>query len=160
RAIPYGDLERLAEVEPVSLMIEHAVDRYIEEIRDLATKSVDVIVCIISPQLLKKFDLQQGERKGPRSRNPRGQSTGKRVYFHDHLKAGSVAMGRPIQVSRPGTLGGDVQRYRRDGTPNNDLQDDATLAWNFFTAMYYKAGGIPWRLVRDSSALDTCFVGI
>jgi hypothetical protein len=71
-----------------------------------------------------------------------------------------MSIGRPIQVSRPATLGGDVQRYRQDGTANKDIQDDATLAWNFFTALYYKADGIPWRLVRDSSTLDTCFVGV
>ena len=26
------------------------------------------------------------------------------------------------------------------------LQDEATRAWNFHTALYYKAGGTPWRL--------------
>src|SRR5262249_15409758 len=92
RAIPQGDLDRLAQTEPVSLMIERAVDRYIEEIRDLATKSVDVVVCIISPRLLKKIDLQQGERKGPRSRKPKGESAEKRVYFHDLLKARSMSL--------------------------------------------------------------------
>jgi hypothetical protein len=160
RAISQGDLDRLAQTEPVSLMIERAADRYVEDIRDLATKSVDVVVCIISPLLLKKIDLQQGERQGPRSRKLKGAPAEKRVYFHDLLKARSMSIGRPIQVSRPGTLGGDVQRYRMDGTANKDIQDDATLAWNFFTALYYKAGGVPWRLVRDSSALDTCYVGI
>jgi hypothetical protein len=39
------------------------------------------------------------------------------------------------------------------------LQDEATRAWNFHTALYYKAGGVPWRLVRHSSALATCYVG-
>ncbi len=28
------------------------------------------------------------------------------------------------------------------------------------TALYYKAGGIPWRLLRDAAELTTCFVGI
>lgn len=28
------------------------------------------------------------------------------------------------------------------------------------TALYYKAGGIPWRLLRDAAELKTCFVGI
>lgn len=160
RAIAQGDLDRLAETEPISLMIDRAANRYVEEIRDLATKSVDVIVCIISPQLLKKIDVQQGERREPRSRMHKGALTERRVFFHDLLKARSMSVGRPIQVSRPGTLGGDVQRYRQDGTAKKDIQDEATLAWNFFTALYYKAGGVPWRLVRDSSALDTCYVGI
>ena len=37
-------------------------------------------------------------------------------------------------------------------------QDPATRAWNFSVGLYYKAGGVPWRL--PSSGPDTCFVGI
>ena len=40
------------------------------------------------------------------------------------------------------------------------LQDEATRAWNIHTALYYKAGGTPWRLLRSPSELMTCFVGI
>jgi hypothetical protein len=40
------------------------------------------------------------------------------------------------------------------------LQDEATRAWNFFVALYYKGGGIPWRLIRDQAALSSCYVGI
>jgi hypothetical protein len=71
-----------------------------------------------------------------------------------------MSVGRPLQVSRPGTLGGDVQRYRLDGTANLEMQDEASRAWNFFCALYYKAGGTPWRLVRDPAELATCYVGV
>jgi hypothetical protein len=37
-------------------------------------------------------------------------------------------------------------------------QDPATTAWNFFTAIYYKAGNTPWEL--RFSTPQTCFVGI
>jgi hypothetical protein len=40
------------------------------------------------------------------------------------------------------------------------LQDKATTAWNFHTALYYKAGGVPWRLARQSADLTTCYVGV
>jgi hypothetical protein len=40
------------------------------------------------------------------------------------------------------------------------MQDEATRAWNFFCALYYKAGGIPWRLARESTDLMTCYMGI
>ncbi len=46
---------------------------------------------------------------------------------------------------------------KRDVRP---LQDEATRAWNFHTALYYKAGGTPWRLTHDPEKLQTCFVGI
>jgi hypothetical protein len=37
-------------------------------------------------------------------------------------------------------------------------QDPATKAWNFFTALYHKAGGHPWRLALGQTT--TCYVGI
>lgn len=37
-------------------------------------------------------------------------------------------------------------------------QDPATMAWNFFTALYHKANNIPWQL--EWLPDDTCFVGI
>jgi hypothetical protein len=40
------------------------------------------------------------------------------------------------------------------------MQDEATRSWNFFCALYYKAGGIPWRLARESTDLMTCYIGI
>lgn len=53
---------------------------------------------------------------------------------------------------------------RRRGASTNPhphpLQDEATRAWNLHTALYYKAGGTPWRLPRHSTDLATCHVGI
>lgn len=40
------------------------------------------------------------------------------------------------------------------------LQDEATRAWNFFTALYYKAGGFPYRVPRPETDYQTCFIGI
>lgn len=37
-------------------------------------------------------------------------------------------------------------------------QDPASRAWNFAVGLYYKAGGVPWRL--PPTGPDTCFVGI
>ena len=39
-------------------------------------------------------------------------------------------------------------------------QDEATRAWNFFSALYYKAGGFPWRIPRVETDYQTCFIGI
>ena len=46
------------------------------------------------------------------------------------------------------------------GSPHpRPLQDQATRAWNQ-TALYYKAGGTPWRMPRHSTDLPTCYVGV
>ena len=39
-------------------------------------------------------------------------------------------------------------------------QDEATRAWNLHTALYYKNGGVPWRLPRDPAQLTSCYIGI
>lgn len=84
------------------------------------------------------------------------------ISFHDLLKAEGMRLAVPLQMIRPGTYRGRRQGGR-DGRGNvgtSPLQDEATRAWNFHTALYYKAGGIPWRVVRDASELTTCVVGV
>jgi hypothetical protein len=44
--------------------------------------------------------------------------------------------------------------------PHRSRQDEASRAWNLHVALYYKAGGTPWRLRRASTDLATCFVGV
>ena len=53
---------------------------------------------------------------------------------------------KPTQIVLPHTYEG------------GDVQDEATRAWNLCTALYYKAGGEPWRPrgIRE----DTCFLGV
>jgi hypothetical protein len=62
---------------------------------------------------------------------------------------------------RPKTYEGK-QRKRTKGSRGSSapLQDEGTRAWNIHTAMYYKACGVPWRLLREAAELTTCFVGI
>jgi len=67
--------------------------------------------------------------------------------FHNALKAGAMTSALPTQLVWDSTL------RRSRGT-----QDPATVAWNFFTAVYYKSGNVPWEL--SFNARGTCFVGI
>ena len=55
--------------------------------------------------------------------------------------------GIPIQIFRHSTLLG-----------KGYLEDEATRAWNFSVALYYKADGFPWRLADFDP--NTCYVGI
>lgn len=67
--------------------------------------------------------------------------------FHNSLKAHAMAAGLPTQLVWDSTL------RRSRGT-----QDPATVAWNFFTAVYYKAGNVPWELPFPAGG--NCFVGV
>jgi hypothetical protein len=67
--------------------------------------------------------------------------------FHNALKAAAMETKLSTQLVWESTLSGEGRN-----------QDPATTAWNFFTALYYKAGNVPWEL--DFSTTGTCFVGV
>jgi hypothetical protein len=67
--------------------------------------------------------------------------------LHHGLKARAMELDLTTQL---------VWQEALEGSPR--VENDATRAWNFWTGVYYKAGGIPWRV----SGLEqgTCFVGV
>lgn len=67
--------------------------------------------------------------------------------FRRALKAVAMQTRIPIQLATPNLWD--------EGRRN---QDPATRAWNLSVALFYKAGGIPWRVATAHD--DTCFVGI
>lgn len=71
--------------------------------------------------------------------------------FRRILKAEAMEMGMPTQIAWPETFTGEK-------VPKRTVQDEATRAWNFSVALYYKGGGFPWRLA--DSKQGTCYVGI
>jgi len=81
----------------------------------------------------------------PDLRSPAADPTAPAFDFHDMLKA-HAPEARRRRKSKPG-------QYR-------SVQDEATRAWNFHTALFYKARGLLWRLVRESARLTTCYIGV
>jgi len=51
-----------------------------------------------------------------------------------------------------------LERTSRQQPSDKGVDPKAQAAWNFFTALYYKAGGIPW--VPASLDQRTCYVGV
>lgn len=141
--------------EFVSLFVDHAASL-------LESGGPMALVCVPPMDLLAavdgtqepKPDAQDQELDEGTDATDNQSPTG--PAFHDLLKAEGMRLGVPIQMVRPYTYGGRV-RSRRNSQP---LQDEGTRAWNIHTALYYKAGGVPWRLLRSASDLASCFVGI
>lgn len=135
-----------------------AVDIFLEHAQDLA-QSGRVHVLIIAPPS-EVFALSDSHRKPPEVPLDEGSDTDEAPRytpsFHDLFKARALGLAVPCQLVRPSTYGGGSRSGVR---PNSSLQDEATRAWNFHVALYYKAGGVPWRLIRHSGAYATCFVG-
>lgn len=153
-----SDLRDIGEADDTRFLAA-SIERFRQGAADLIEKAnANVVACLLPEVFVRRIDVPTTPDKGPRSRRRRNKDD--EVVWHDLFKAESLQLARPVQVVRPAIYGGGVHRFTRDGTAIYELQDEATRAWNFFSALYYKGGGIPWRLARESTDLMTCYMGI
>ena len=157
---------------PPHLQFEGLLDLYAGGVSTLADREFgpNVIVCSLTDELFEQFSTQ-GEtspRRRRRARTGRGaantlhqqlqfdnmgpaDSGGADSPLHRNfrrgLKAKAMEWGVPIQLA-----------HNRLFQDREDGDDPATKAWDICVAMFYKAGGIPWRL--SGFAPHVCFVGI
>lgn len=149
KTIKNAEIKAIVKMGNRTERINKAIDLYYEGIKFLAqNRHVDVIVCVIPDDLYKVVS----------SESPPGEEMlgEEEVYeelnFRRALKAKAMHLSKPLQLIRQASL---------DPTKKGDQQDDATKAWNFCTALYYKSGPtIPWKLKRDEGKGTSCAVGI
>lgn len=127
-------------------------DLFLEAVANAAAKSPSVVLVAMPVELIE--EMAKAEACMGKHRNKL------KLFFHDLLKAKSLALGRPLQLARPQTFGVKVPSLQKDMSARAGNQDEATRAWNFFSALYYKAGGFPWRIPRVETDYQTCFIGI
>lgn len=151
RTITQRDISTAIELKSQPVVVERAVDLFLGEIDGLVAKGrCDVICCAVPAQLLNAMDTLPTP-----SNDLRG-----RADFRGMLKAKAMKHSVPLQLVLPDTYGGPKRSRRSSYSKPRRVQDEATRAWNIYVGLYYKAGGIPWRLCHDPSALDTCFIGV
>jgi len=75
------------------------------------------------------------------------------VDFRRQLKARAMAFGLPIQIILESTL--DFEENEDVGLRRNTPK--SAVAWFISSAMYYKAGGKPWRLCGAREGV--CYIG-
>ena len=133
-----------------------------------------VLICLPQEVIDRCASAAPGDQRAPaprivKPRKPRPQldflaqleadvsdeeSTPVHRNFRRGLKARAMRYGVPTQIVWPRTL-----RLVSDGEGRSrSSQDGATRAWNFVTALYYKSGGVPWRLQHIDPGV--CFVGV
>ena len=139
--------------------LEAAVDAYSEEIAALSEGNrVDVVLVARPDELVDVGTTARRARRAkarPAEAQPEQMALGPQtVNFHDLLKARVLHLGQPIQIMRRSTWD------EAAATPGRRRQDEATRAWNLHVALYYKAGGVPWRLPRQATDLTVCFIGV
>ena len=143
--------------------LQQIVGVFMDHARDLAEKSGLHVLVVAPPQeVFTLGDMPRSLTVDPpidETQEPAPEQEAaphSTLNFHDLFKAQAIELRLPCQLSRPDTYGtAAVGRTR-----GRRLQDKATTAWNFHTALYYKAGGVPWRLARQSAVLTTCYVGV
>jgi hypothetical protein len=147
--------------------IREAAGLFVEHARGITENSGPmVILCVPPKDLLAAVDDPVADKPDVLDQElDEGSETARSAFrcspaFRDVLKADAMSLGVPLQMVRPSTYTGQRARKNNRRSSSAPLQDEATRAWNLHTALYYKAGGVPWRLLRSSTDLATCFVGI
>jgi argonaute-like protein implicated in RNA metabolism and viral defense len=126
---------------------------YYRQVKFLAqNRVVDAVVCIIPANLYETVIKDEPERVETNLEEEEEQQNDiLEANFRRALKAKTMHLGKPIQLMRDLSL---------ESNPKTQ-QDDATKAWNFCTALYYKANQtVPWKLITNVNRPSVCFVGI
>jgi len=137
KMIPAEELRNILETEDKEKRIWTLVELFDSNIKSLAETgpSPDVIILALTPEIAE--DAHSVRISGNFHLN-----------FRRAIKARSMNWDVPVQLLQRRTVTGK----------GAELQEKATRAWNFCTAQYYKADGVPWRPV--SLEPNVCFVGI
>jgi hypothetical protein len=164
--ITRGDVDAIGAISSKNKAVEQSVRVFEDAVRHVIDKQPpDVLLCAVPDAMLKAMSDQvpdsddASKQPSVTAETPQHQ----RLDFHDLLKAKCMELlsARPMQIVLPATY--DATKRRRKLTGRKEIkpiQDEATRAWNIHTALYYKAGGIPWRLQDEVGKLTTCFVGV
>ena len=157
REIPERQLRRLATAD-VKAAIAEGAGLYADAAQSLAESGRCRVILCARPDEIREHDHEpesgDGEDSDADDDDRRDGEIGR--DFHDLLKAEALGLACPLQIMRRETWEGT----RRGSDHPRPLQDEATRAWNLHAALYYKAGGTPWRMPRHSSELSTCYVGV
>lgn len=147
RKIRNSEFDEVYQAASEGQIIEKAVDLYLADIRFLSkNKSPDVILCVIPEsfvqRLAPKIEKESEEEEDFDDFEEDDEDNEIEHNFRRALKAKAMMHHIPIQIVRD-----------RIVNPSGEMQDEASIAWNFYTALYYKASGTPWSLVKPKSTI-------
>tara|TARA_R110002072_G_scaffold31735_19_gene97798 strand:+ start:42348 stop:43772 length:1425 start_codon:yes stop_codon:yes gene_type:complete len=150
KTIKNSDIKETIKIKDRRERLDKAIELYYENIKFLAqNRNVDIIVCVIPTEL---FEVISSEKNfGDETLD--AEEDYEEFNFRRALKAKAMHLAKPLQLIRQTSIDPNKTGKRQ--------QDDATLAWNLCTALYYKSGPtIPWKLKSSSAKGTSCAVGI
>ena len=166
--IDVTDKLRIALAQPRTFVFDAVLGVYEDVIRCLnEASSVDVVICCLPAEVLTtcwstKRSLTRIEKRELKAAQNADQQqlsfdalwavddTPESLLQRDFrraLKAKAMQIGIPIQIATSNLFLDDKAS-----------QDPGTRAWNSSVALFFKGGGVPWRV--RSEGPETCFVGI
>lgn len=157
----------IADLKNFNETVSKIADVYVNEIDQVIEKSgAHVVLCAPPLQHLRLTTFLAAEEDAEEATAPSDDQEGEDEVsnesifdFHDLLKAKSLHLRTPLQLVLPATYDPSKNADQKK-LLNRDQQDEATRAWNLLTALYYKARGIPWRMIRESAEVRTCYLGV
>lgn len=139
----------------------HLIENKLNRLND-KQNSPDVIIVATPEKINQKFgvgadvkgrkylegreelkDVEQSKQSDLSSFNDNLDSPKRAWNLRRSLKIASMDLGTPIQLINKSTLSNSNQRARK--------------AWYLMSALYYKAGGVPWRGTQRDP--NTCYIG-
>ncbi len=183
--ITQTETDKILKIIDANERIGSAVDLFLTKIKNIASDDnpPDVILCCLPKQIEEYCGISRFTRgaKTPKPTpfekqlmnlkkqnqkfltewgvkiNVQEDYKPKGYDFRNALKGKLMAVNPPIpvQILRESTTDA-ILNY--DKNTRRIRQDPASFAWNFSTALFYKANGKPWRLAKLKQ--DTCYVGI
>lgn len=170
--IRQGDIEAALALVDYHERVQRVVRLYVQAIEVLSERDPipQVILCCIPQEIIdyctvrrtkggeeKRIKVSLRERRAARSGLANQPSLFSLLdededeeYEHQNLRRGlkaeAMQFNIPTQIVWPRTLQIAGDAATATGRP---VQDIATRAWNFITALYHKAGGSPWRLITS-----------
>lgn len=140
-----GELKELCEKPGAVLLLAEKFHGRVQSLFELTSARPDVVLCLPPENVRKRVKPRLGEDdEGPEPEE------GGEPDFHDYLKGLCLESRSIFQLVWPRTYTGS----------GKGIQDPATRAWNLFAALFYKGGGVPWKLNKPLGSLNTCYVGI
>ncbi len=154
RRCPERELNELAGIDEYDEFVARSASYIVDQVEGVLSSAPTTKVIIIAlPVSIAARSLTRSDLGGKSNRKWT-------LDLHDLIKAQTMRFGVPTQLVLPSTFDTDVKIPRQKGDRERSLQDEATRAWNLHTAIYYKAGGVPWRIAQDRHAISTCYVGM
>jgi hypothetical protein len=172
RTLSPSTISRIVSEKDDDTSVAIAVEAFANEVKSLAEQDrpPQVVICALPVEIIERVSNMRGSPADEEATNDVGEDAEPEdapvldrqiENFRGALKAATLAVRIPIQIVWPTTYDNDaVVKKKLAEFSARKVQDEATRAWNFFCALYYKAGGMPWRMIRDQREFSATFMGV